>query len=246
MTPEELVAQLQNVLSGRLSSAVLYGSAAAGDFVSGTSNYNVLVVVDRLGLAELDALAKPVAQWTKAGHRPPLLFTRGQLEASADVFPIEILDMRQSRRVLFGEDPLANVTVSHEHLRLQLERELKGKLLALRERYLLTGGRPKRLFELMVSSLAGFLVLVRAALRLFQEDVPATKLEALRLLATHLAFDPQPLLDVHELKHRRRKPREFSAPALFESYLKTIEQVVKAVDRHLHPHPKEKQGLSER
>jgi hypothetical protein len=214
---------------------VLYGSAAAGDFVPGTSNYNVLVVMDRLGLAELDALSKPVSQWTKAGHRAPLLFARGQLEASADVFPIELLDMRQSRRLLFGEDPLAKVTVSREHLRLQLERELKGKLLALRERYLLSGGRPRRLFELMVSSLAGFLVLTRAALRLFQEDVPAAKLDALRLLAKRLAFDPQPLLDVHELKHRRRKARDFSAQALFASYLKTIEQVAEAVDRHLHP-----------
>ena len=54
---------------------MLYGSAVAGDFVAGTSNYNVLVVLDRLGLAELNALAKPVLRWAKAGHRPPLLFT---------------------------------------------------------------------------------------------------------------------------------------------------------------------------
>jgi len=36
MTPEELVARLQNALCGWLSSAVLYGSPVAGDFVSGT------------------------------------------------------------------------------------------------------------------------------------------------------------------------------------------------------------------
>ncbi len=117
-----------------------------------TSNYNVLLVLDGLGVAELDALSKPAAQWTKAGHRPPLLFTRGQLQASADVFPIELLDMRQSHRVLFGEDPLADVTINHEHLRLQLERELNEKLLALREGYLLTGGRPKHVVQLLTSS----------------------------------------------------------------------------------------------
>ena len=122
MTPEQLVEQLNRAIPGKLSSAVLYGSAAAGDFMPETSNYNVLLVMDGLGLAELDALSKPVAQWTKAGHRPPLLFTRGQLQASAEVFPIELLDMRQSHRVLFGEDPLADVRVNHEHLRLQLER----------------------------------------------------------------------------------------------------------------------------
>ena len=235
MTPEELVEQLEKAIPGRLCSAVLYGSAAAGDFVPGTSNYNVLLVLDRLGVAELDALSKPALQWAKAGNRPPLLFTRSQLKASADVFPIELLDIRQSHRVLFGEDPLADITIQHEHLRLQLERELKGNLLALRERYLLTGGKPKLVAELLTSSVAGFLVLFRAALRLFQEDVPAHKIDALRLLAQHIPFDPQPLLEIDALKHRRRKPREVAPQALFESYLTTIEQVAEAVDRHLHP-----------
>jgi hypothetical protein len=180
-------------------------------------------------------LAKPSAQWTRAGHRPTLLFTRGQLRSSADVFPIELLDMRQSRRVLFGDDPLADVTINHEQLRLQVERELKEKLLALREGYLLTGGKRRRVLSLLTSSLAGFLVVFRAALRLFQEEVPAAKMDALPLLAKHIPFDPQPLLDVHDLKHRRRTARELSVPALFESYLKTIEQVTDAIDRHLHP-----------
>ena len=235
MTPEQLVEQLKTALNDRLISAVLYGSAAAGDYVAGTSNYNVLLVLDRLGLAELDAVAKPALRWAKAGNRPPLLFTPDQLAASANVFPIELLDMRQSHRVLFGEDPLADVTIEREHLRLQLERELKGHLLALRERYLLAGGNPRRMAELLTSTLSGFLVLFRAALRLFQEDVPRQKLESLRLLATHVPFDPQPLVEIDALKHRRRKLREVVPQSLFESYLTTIERVVEAVNRRLHP-----------
>ncbi len=235
MTPEELVEQLNKALPGKLLSAVLYGSAVAGDHVAGTSNYNVLLVVDGLGVAELNALSEPASRWAKAGNRPPLLFARGQLKASADVFPIELLDMRQSHRVLFGEDPLADVTIQPEHLRLQLERELKEKLLVLRERYLLTGGSPKRVAELLTSSIASFLVLFRAVLRLFQEDVPAAKADALRLLAERIPFDPQPFLEIEALKHRRRKLREVVPQALFQSYLTTIERVAEAVDRHLHP-----------
>jgi hypothetical protein len=218
MTPEELVQQLQEALSDGLRSVVLYGSAAAGDFVPKTSNYNVLVVADRLGMTDLNALAKPASQWSRAGNRPPLLFTPAELAASADAFPIELLDIQQSHRVLFGEDPLKDITVDREHLRLQLERELKGKWLALRERYLLTGARPGRLLPLLTSSLAGFLVLMRASLRLFQDDVPAGKLDALRMLASHIPFDPQPLIDVYDLKHRRRKARQLDLQALFESY----------------------------
>jgi hypothetical protein len=236
MTPEELVGQLQQALSGKLRSVVLYGSAAAGDFVPGTSNYNVLVVADHLGLAELNALVKPIFQWSRAGHRPPLMFTRGQLEASADVYPIELCDIRQSRKVLCGEDPLANLAIRPDSLRLQLERELRAKILALREGYLLTAGKPKRVTALLASSVAGLLVLMRAALRLFREDVPAAKLEAMQELAKHIVFDPRPLVEAHELKHRRRNLRDVDPQALFESYLNTVEQVVDAVDRHLHPH----------
>ncbi len=235
MTPEELVGQLEKSIPGRVSAALLYGSAAAGDFVAGTSNYNVLLVLDRLGVAELDAIAKAALPWAKAGNRPPLLFTPGELRASATLFPIELLDIRQSHHVLCGEDPLADVAIRHEHLCLQLERELKGKLLMLREQYLLSGGQPKRVAELLVSSVAGVLVVLRAALRLFQEDVPAQKIAALRLLSQHIPFDPQPLVEIEDLKHRRRKLREVVPQTLFASYLAVIEQVAEAVDRRLHP-----------
>jgi hypothetical protein len=235
MTPEALVEQIKHAIPGKLSSAVLYGSAAAGDFLPQTSNYNVLLVIDGLGLGDLDALSKPVAIWTKGGHRPPLLFTERQLQASADVFPIELLDMQQSHRVLFGEDPLANITVAHENLRRQLERELNEKILALREGYLLTGGRAKRVVPLLTASVVGVLVLLRACLRLFQDDVPSAKTEALQLLTKHIPFDPQPLLDVHSLKHGQGKIGNLSPATLFDAYLKAIEQVAEAVDRHLHP-----------
>ena len=234
MTPEDLVHDVTTALPGKILSAILYGSAAAGDHVPGTSNYNVLLIVDRLGLAELDALSEPAQRWARAGNRPPLLFAHGQLESSADVFPIEILDMRQSRRVLFGEDALAGIAIDHEHLRLQIERDLKAKLLVLREGYLLTGGKRAAVLELLTSSVAGFLVLFRAALRLFQDEVPAHKLDALQLLTGHIKFDPHPLREVDALRHRRRKPREVVAETLFESYLTTIQQVVDAIDRHLH------------
>jgi len=235
MTPEELVQEISQAMPGKLRAAVLYGSAAAADFVPGTSNYNILLVVDRLGTAKLNALSKPASRWARTGNRPPLLFTPGQLAASADVFPIELLDMRQSRRILFGEDPLAEVTIEQEHLRLQLERELKTQLLALREGYLLTDGRRRPVADLLCSSLPGFLVLFRAALRLFRNDIPPHKIESLKLLAEHVAFDPRPLLEIDALRHRRLKLRDVAPLSLFESYLATIERITEAVDRHLHP-----------
>lgn len=240
VTPEQFAERLRLALPAGLRSVLLYGSAAAGDHLPGRSDYNVLVVAERLGMAELEALAAQTTTWIRAGNRAPVLFTSEELARSADVFPIELADMRQSRRLLWGDDALAELHVKPEHLRIQLEREMKGKLLELREAFLNAQGKPRRLRALLVGSLPAFLVLFRAAVRLYQEEPPARKLDAVRNLAGHIPFDPAVFETIHKLRQpaagaQKKTPAELRA--LFETYLRTIEQVVDAVDRHIRSHP---------
>ena len=237
MTTEQFVEQLKQAMPAGLRTVVLYGSAAAGDHLAGKSDYNILVVADRLGVAELDALSPVAAAWTKDGNRPPVMFTPEQLAKSADSFPIELLDMQQARRVLFGEDLLAGIRVAPEQLRLTLEREWKAKLLQLRERYLLTRSKPAAVADLMTASLSTILVLCRASLRLYQSEVPVSKLDAARALAKRAGCDAEVFVTVHELKAGQRKARDVAAVELFGTYLKTIEQIADAVDRGAHNKP---------
>src|SRR5262245_11370697 len=95
---EQLVNDLQAALGAKLKSVVLYGSAAAGDFVPGVSGHDILIVVEQLAADDLVALTVPLANWEQAGNPLPQLFTPDELNASTDVFPIELLDMQQSRR----------------------------------------------------------------------------------------------------------------------------------------------------
>lgn len=234
MKPEQLLSQLQTALGGGIRSVVLYGSAAAGDHVGKRSDYNVLVVADRLGVKEMTALAKPSLGWQKAGNPPPLFFTLDRLKKSADVFPIELMDMRDSRKVLYGEDVIADVEIHPENLRLVLEHELKSHLVRLRDAFIATGGKPKRVAELLVGSLSTTLVLFRASLRLFEDRVPARKIEALERLAAHLRFDREIFEKVEAVKEGRTNEGDIDAVALFERYLTTIEVVVDAVDEHIH------------
>lgn len=232
MTPEQLVEQLRAALGPALKAVVLYGSAAAGDFVEGRSDYNVLVVAEPLGLAEFARLSKPSRAWARAGNRPPLLFRPGQLAASVDAFPIELLDLGRFHRVLLGDDPLAGVDVPIGPLRLQLEREFKGKLLNLRERAVLTGGKPRKLLALMTATVHPVLVLTRAAVRLYQADVPASKLDALDALAGHVQLDAEPIRIAAEVRSGHRRGKDVDVPSLFSAYLRTIEHLGEAIDRH--------------
>ena len=234
ITPEQLTKQLADALPERLRSVVLYGSAAAGDFVPGASNYNLLVVVESLALAELDKLAPPVAAWIRAGNPQPLLFTQKQLFASRDAFPIELMDIRKSRRVLWGDDVLAELIVKPGDLRLQVERELTGKLLKLRARYMLASGNVEAVNQLMLQSLSTFLVLFRAALRVYEETAPERKLDALRALAQHIDFDTRPFERFFEFKELTTRPSGTAVDVSFVDYLNSIECVAHAINRDPH------------
>jgi hypothetical protein len=229
MTPEQLAAQLAQAVPQRLKSVMLYGSAAAGDFVPGASTYNLLILIEPVATAELDSIAPTILEWSRAGHPAPLIFTPEGFLSSTDAFPIELLDIQQSRRVLWGPDLLAEMRVQPNHLRLQVERELTGKLLSLRGRYLLTEGKPEAKLELMTRGLSTILVLFRAALRLYQSEVPPKKLDALRALKKHIDFNIEPFERLFDLKKSHAQAPD--APQVsFDAYLRAIEAVVNAVN----------------
>ena len=234
MKPEDLVRKLEQALGKDIRSVILYGSAAAGDHVGKRSDYNILVVTNRLGVNELNALSKPSRAWLRAGNPTPLYFTLDRLQKSADVFPIEMMDIKESHKVLAGEDVLDQVEVHPENLRLILEHELKSSLIHLRESFLLTDGKSKKVIDLMVDSLSSFLVLFRAALRLYEQEVPPRKLDALARLRTHIQFDDGIFRRIEDLKEGSGSSRGVDATRMFETYLQTVESVVDAVDSHIH------------
>lgn len=234
MTPEKLVEELKQACPTGLKSVVLYGSAAAGDHSGKRSDYNILVVTEDMGLDTLGALSKTAIKWSRNGNPSPLMFTEERLNHSADVFPVELLDIRECHQVLYGEDPVSGIEIDTKNLRLQIEHELRGKLIQLRQHYLLTGGKSKAIAELMVGSLSTFLVLFRAALRLFEESIPQKKLDAVEKLATHLDFEVSVFKTVQQIKDGTLKAKEVAISDLFGNYLKTIECVIDAVDAYMH------------
>ncbi len=233
MKTEALVEKLKEGLGGTLRSVVLYGSAAGRDHHGKGSDVNLLVVVNELGLAQLRTLASLLKPWRRAGNPAPLIFTQDRLERSADVFPIEIFDIKAQHRILAGEDVIGGIEPRRDNLRLQVEHELKGKLIQLRARFLETGDRGRAVCDLLVQSLSSFLVLFRAALRLYEVEPPTAKREALQKLNEHIPFDVEVFDTVQALKDGQTKPRQVDADQLFERYLTSVEAVVDAVDRDL-------------
>ena len=209
-------------------SAVLYGSAARGDFVPGRSDIDLMLIVEDLGPAVLRTLATPFAVWRKSEFQPPLAVTRGEWRQATDAFPIEIADMRTCYTVLRGTDPLVGLTLDPADLRRALEREFRGKLLRLRQGYVASATDQAALGALAGRSAGTLMVLLRALLTLLGRSVPRDNLQLGVAGAEALGVDSEPLL--HVFRHRGERNWRCS-PEEFERYMEMAERAVRFLDQ---------------
>ncbi len=229
MTPEIFTQQLRDLLDDSLVSVILYGSATTGERSEKYSDYNLMVVCTQLGRVELDLIRPLTVRWVEFGNPPPLLFTWKVLKNSSDVFPIELLDMKENHVILYGEDVLKRLPVSHANLRFQLEHELKGKLIQLRERYLLIDGSEEELAELLIATLSTFQILLRGGLRFFEVSVPFRKREAVRRFAMHAPFELAVFDEIQELKDGKIELEMVDVRDIFQRFLLTVENAANLI-----------------
>jgi hypothetical protein len=237
MVPEdtirEFVTRIRGAAGPNLESVILFGSAVSGDFHPGLSNLNLFCVLRDCSFAALQALAPVTKWWDQQKQPPPLCMTCKELERSTDVFTIELLDMQQHHRVLFGEDVVQGLRISMHAHRVQVEYELREKLILLRQQILLASGNNSRLWDLLLHAVPSFGTLFRHALIALGNSSQPRRREAVEVLAKQVGFDPsaiQQTLDVREHKTDRKK---FDINELAARYLAAIEKVTAAVDEAL-------------
>ena len=223
---DTFLAAVDAAAPGRYS-AVLYGSAARGDYVPERSDVNMLLVFERLDPPLLRRLAPAFERWPRKSAAAPLLVTSAEWSRASDVFPLEITDMRTAYEVLRGDDPLAGLEVRPSELRHALETELRGKLLRLRQAYVATAGKAGALGELGVASVPTVLVLLRGMLSLAGRPIPDAAADVVAAGAAVAGFDPEPMLV--PLAHRRDRNWRWQ-PDDFERYLSAVERAAAHVD----------------
>jgi len=214
-----------------LRTVLLYGSAARGEYREGTSDLNLLVLLADTAPATLrrgTALAKA---WAAEKNPPPLMMSEAEFLGSADVFPMELADIRDANVVLHGGDPFHGLEIRHEDMRLQLERELKGAWIRLRTRYLTESGDAKAFQPTLLKSLSTFLVMFRTVLRLSGQDGVRDPERVLSETAAKVGFDPAPLLEIQRARSGGGKLDVRPDSPVVTGYLEAVARVVEYVDR---------------
>jgi hypothetical protein len=228
---DDFVAGLRRDLGERIRSAALFGSAARAEWVEGVSDVNVLVLVDTID-AQLLARASATARSSVKRNVMPLLMELDEWRRAADVFSIELADMRDAHVPLFGDDPVAHYEAGTSNLRLQAERELRAKLLHLHAGMLLAGDDRRRLGQLFLRALPSFITYLRAALRLAGQAVPPTTPEVTDQACQLAGADPAPFQRVFAARSSHAKLDLDAGDPLADRFNTSAQRLAEYIDAH--------------
>ncbi|MBZ0157628.1 MAG: hypothetical protein K8I29_15630 [Alphaproteobacteria bacterium] len=208
----------------------LIGSAITPDFNPKTSDINSLVVLHDMDFGFIRFLASHGKRYKKMGIAAPLIMTPAYIRSSLDVFPIEFHDMRRIHRTVYGDDILADLQIDRQHLRIQCEREIKTKLVALRQGYVSTLDDKNLLLEGLSRSITGYIPLFRAIIALMGKEPPVPKQEVIETLCALTDIGTDVFRRVLLLKNREIKFSKEEAVSAFEQYYRATERIGALVD----------------
>jgi predicted nucleotidyltransferase len=227
---QELVTRLQQACGDDLASIVVYGSAAREDFHETFSDVNALILLRQLPAATFAPLSEALRWWSRDEKlTPPLVMTVEELRESADVFAIELLDIKRSHRTLFGEDIVATVDVPMNLHRVEVEHELRTTLLRLRHHFLLGSESEEELRAVLAKSVTSVVTLFRHALIAVGKEPSHDKAQTLQQAAESFGFDAAPISTVLALRQHDREPENLRD--LYHAYMTVIQKVAHELER---------------
>jgi hypothetical protein len=232
----QLVEKLQKAYPGhdggeRLISVVLYGSAACGDHQPAFSDINVLCVLAGIAPRELAACEEISRWWRERANAALLLMTEREVSESADCFAVEFIGIERCHRLLYGKDVVSGLAIGRQFYRAQVERELRAKLLRLRQKAAGLMSQPDLLRRLLLDSVSTFCVLFGHALALRGVDAPQKKREVMALAREHFQIDAAPFEKLLDVREGRIKLREADPLALLGPYLEGVGAVIGRMER---------------
>jgi len=229
----ELVARLKSSAGDNLKAVVLYGSAVTGEFAEKHSDLNILCLVERAGATELERLHDVTEWWMKQGKAAPLVLTLDELTRSADVFAIEMLDIKRHHRMLFGPDILEQLEVPMQLHRAEVERELRVNWLRLRQALLAAPMKKRPHFAMMAASVPVFCALFRHALIALGHPRAHGQRAAVDEMAALTGADPSAFHALLEFREGKRSEKDIDIEATLHAYLEFVEVATNEVDRRL-------------
>jgi hypothetical protein len=208
----------------------IVGSAVAPDYDAKHSDINSIVVLKAMDLKLLTFLAPLGKKYGKKRIAAPLIMTPEYITGSLDVFPIEFHDFKLIHTTVYGPDILKDLPIDMPHLRLQCEREIKTKLIGLRQGYISSLGKKDAISTLLVRSFTGSMALFRAVLELLGKEPAIPRTEVITMIGAETRIDTSIFTKLLALKAGHIDPSAQELSSFFEQYYNALASVGKIID----------------
>jgi hypothetical protein len=208
----------------------LVGSSVIPDYNEKLSDINSVLVLKTMDLRVLVFLAPLGKRYGRKRIAAPLVMTPEYIETSLDAFPVEFLDFKLIHKTLYGHDLLQGLRITMPNLRLQCEREIKTKLIGLRQGYVSSLGKKEDIAAVLVRSFTGSMALFRAIITLLGKEPPIPRTDVITMLGAATGINTDIFENLLMLKSKILKPSEQELASFFERYYNTLEAAGKIID----------------
>jgi predicted nucleotidyltransferase len=224
---EEFGSELRSVFGNDLQALLLVGSAARGDFVPGKSDVNTLIILTPDGMDWLEKAYPVIKKWRKKSLALPHFMMPSVITDALDSYPLEFLDFKTFHQVIIGPDVMSDIEIPLQPLRLQIERELRGKLFLLRQIFASEAGQPKNLKAVLGRAVSVFTAVFQGILELGRRPIPADRRQLFQDAAAFAGFSDKVFLHLLDVKEGKS---DKNLRVIFKDLLKELTALVAWAD----------------
>jgi len=199
----EFVNSTKKAFANDLRSIVLFGSGAEGK-LRPASDVNIIVLLTRFDQHKADQMREPLRLAEAAIKLKAMFLLEEELQPASQAFAVKFADVKRRRRVLYGDDPFAGVSVSREDSIFRLKQTLLNMILRLRESYISRGSREEQLVATIADAAGPLRSCAATLLELEGGAAPSAK-DALEQISSTLPGAEKRIEGLQLVSEARRK-----------------------------------------
>jgi hypothetical protein len=211
----EIVESLKGLFKDRLVCVCLHNLGITASI----SKNGLLVVVDNVFLDDIKRLKQELKKFKKL-FCTPLVFEANFLANNKDYFCMEILELKENAKVLFGDNPATIINIDAQALKNQIKREIASKILAIRSSFLELTLERKTVEDIAYRSLYNFYLISKYLLYLKGVETQ----NVFEDIEKQFSID---LYNTKKLFFMGKRPTFDKLLPLFEGYLKELDNFLK-------------------
>ena len=219
---DELLEKLKSAFGDRLVCVGLHNIGVT----SFLQKNGLVIVLDKTDPDDLLKMKRIYMKYKKK-YSTPIVVDEGFFENAADVFCMEVLELKENGEIAYGENIFENLEVKPENLRKQIEYELRSKLLILKGAFIDLPLDRKVIDNIAYRSMYNFLLILRNLLRLKGKLVNDASLIEVFEETFGVKLDA-----FKTLRDSGKLPLDKLLP-IFKDYLKEVETLVEISDKIL-------------